>query len=107
LTESKQIAVSPSSSSGSPPLDVHAERIDYLQDQEVYEAEGTVVVDQGTLHLTADHITIQALPGVLIAVGHVHLTDPKADLIADRLELNVNTEAGGVTQPQNHKPPTK
>ena len=106
LTKSKQIAVSPSSSPGPPPIEVRAERIDYLQDQEVYEAEGTVVVDQGTLHLTADHITIQALPGVLIAVGHVHLTDPKADLIADRLELNVNTEAGVVTNGQLHIPRT-
>jgi LPS-assembly protein len=104
LTKSKQVAVGPSTSPGALPLDVRAERIDYLQDQEVYEADGAVVVDQGTIHLTADHITIQALPGVLIATGHVHLTDPKADLIADRLELNVNTEAGVVTNGQLHIP---
>ena len=79
------------------PLDITAERIDYLQQQEVYEADGSVVVSQGTLRLTADHMTIQALPGVLIATGHVRLTDPKADLVTERLELNVNTEAGVVT----------
>ncbi len=79
------------------PLDITAERIDYLQEQEVYEADGSVVVNQGTLRLTADHITIQALPGVVIATGHVRLTDPKADLVTERLELNVNTEAGVVT----------
>lgn len=106
LTKSTQVAVGASAASGSLPLDVRAERIDYLQDQEVYEADGAVVVDQGALHLTADHITIQALPGVLIATGHVHLTDPKADLIADRLELNVNTEAGVVTNGQLHIPLT-
>jgi len=33
----------------------------------------------------------------VIATGHVRLTDPKADIIAERLELNVNTEAGVVT----------
>jgi LPS-assembly protein len=104
FTKSKQVAVGSSSASGAVPLDVRADRIDYLQDQEVYEADGAVVVDQGTLHLTADHITIQALPGVLIATGHVHLTDPKADLITDRLELNVNTEAGVVTNGQLHIP---
>lgn len=86
-----------SSSSGALPLDVTAERIDYLQDQEIYEADGSVVVDQGTLHLTADHMTLQVLPGVLIATGHVRLIDPKGDLSADRLELNVNTEAGVIT----------
>ena len=84
-------------SPGALPLDITAERIDYLQEQEIYEADGTVVVNQGTMRLTADHMTIQALPGVLIATGHVRLTDPKADLATERLELNVNTEAGVIT----------
>ena len=83
--------------SGSPPLDVKADRIDYLQEQDIYEADGSVVIDQGSVHLTADHVTIQALPGVMIATGHVRLTDPKADIVAERLELNINTEAGVVT----------
>src|SRR6478735_7274977 len=48
-----------------PPLDITAERIEYLQETETYEADGSVVVNQGTLRLTADHMTIQALPGVL------------------------------------------
>ena len=80
-----------------PPLDITAERIEYLQESEIYEADGSVVVNQGTLRLTADHMTLQALPGVLIATGHVHLTDPKADLVTERMELNVNTEAGVFT----------
>ena len=79
------------------PLDITAERIEYLQESEFYEADGLVGVNQGTLRLTADHMTIQALPGVLIATGHVRLTDPKVDLVTERLELNVNTEAGVVT----------
>ncbi len=91
------VVAPPPSPSGSPPLDVTAERIDYLQDQEIYEADGSVIVDQGSLHLTADHVTIQALPGLMIASGHARLTDPKGDLTADRLELNINTEAGVVT----------
>jgi LPS-assembly protein len=85
-----------------PPLDITAERIEYLQESEIYEAEGTVLVKQGTLRLTADHMTIHALPGVLIATGHVRLTDPKADLVTERLELNVNTEAGVVTHGRVH-----
>ena len=85
-----------------PPLDITAERIEYLQETETYEADGSVVVNQGTLRLTADHMTIQALPGVLLATGHVRLTDPKADLVTERLELNVNTEAGVVTHGRVH-----
>ncbi len=88
---------SPQTGSGSLPLEVKADRIDYIQDQDIYEADGSVVVDQGTVHLTADHLTIQALPGVMIATGHVRLTDPKADIVSDRLELNINTQAGVVT----------
>ena len=88
---------SPQTGAGSPPLEVKADRIDYLQDQDIYEADGSVVIDQGSVHLTADHVTIQALPGVMIATGHVRLTDPKADIVAERLELNVNTQAGIIT----------
>ena len=87
----------PPAGSGSPPLEIKADRIDYLQEQDIYEADGSVIVDQGSVHLTADHLTVQALPGVMIATGHVRMTDPKADIVTDRLELNVNTEAGVIT----------
>jgi len=87
-----------SSLSGSTPLDVTATTLDYQKDQEIYEADGSVVVRYGAVTLTADHITIHALPGILIATGHVHLTDPQSDVTAERMELNVNTEAGVVTQ---------
>ncbi|HSF66617.1 MAG TPA: LPS assembly protein LptD [Nitrospiraceae bacterium] len=89
-------------SSEGPPIDITAERIEYLQESETYEADGSVVVNQGTLRLTADHMTIQTLSGVVIATGHVRLTDPKADLVTERLELNVNTEAGVITHGQVH-----
>ncbi len=88
------------SSSGAAPLDITAERIDYQQEQEIYEANGAVVIRQGGITLTADHATIQTLPGILTAVGHVHLTDVQADVTAERLELNVNTEAGVATHTQ-------
>ncbi len=90
--------------SGSLPLDVTADRIDYRQDQEVYEADGSVVIQQGQIRLTADHATIDVLPGILTATGHVHLTDPQADITTDRLELNVNTEAGVVTHGKLYVP---
>ena len=76
------------------PLTITAERIDHLQEQDVYEADGSVVITQGTLRLTADHVTINSLPGTLVATGHVHFQDPYSDLKSERLELNVNTEAG-------------
>ncbi len=94
------------SSSGSDPLDVTAERLDYRQDQDVYDATGSVVIRQGTLTLTADHVTIQVLPGILTAIGHVHLTDPQADVTAERMQINVNTEAGIATHAELYLPST-
>ncbi len=82
------------SPASSAPLDITAERIDYRQDQEIYDADGSVVIQQGTMTLTADHVTIQVLPGILTAIGRVHLTDPQADVTAERMEININTEAG-------------
>ena len=94
------------SSSGSPPIDVTAARLDYRQDQEVYEADGSVVVRQGAITLTADHVTIQSLPGIVTATGHVHLTDPQTDVTAERLDLNMNTESGVVTHGRLFVPST-
>jgi len=94
------------SSSRSDPLDLTAERIDYRQDQEVYDATGSVVIRQGRMKLTADHVAIRTLPGILTAIGHVHLTDPQADVTAERMEINVNTEAGVATHGELHIPST-
>ena len=90
--ESTVTTVSPTNQ----PLTVTAERIDQLQEREVYEADGSVVVTQGNLRLTADHVTINALPGTLTATGRVHFWDASSDLKSERLELNVNTEGGVV-----------
>jgi LPS-assembly protein len=92
------------SASGSPPLDVTANRIDYRQDQDVYEADGSVVIQQGAMRLTADHVAIEALSGVVHASGHVHLTDPQADVTTERMDFNVNTEAGVITHGQLYVP---
>lgn len=94
------------SPSGSDPLDITAERIDYRQDQEVYDATGSVVIRQGRMKLTADHVTIQTLPGILTAIGHVHLMDPQADVTAERMEININTEAGVATHGELYIPST-
>ncbi|MGA6828536.1 LPS-assembly protein LptD [Nitrospira sp. NS4] len=88
------------SSSGSLPLDVNADRLDYRQDQDIYEADGSVVIQQGTMRLTADHVTIAVLPGIVTATGHVRLIDRQADVTTERLEFNVNTEAGILTHGQ-------
>lgn len=88
------------SSPGQGPVEITADRIEYLRGTAVYEAHGSVVVVQGSLRLTADEVTLLTLSGTLIATGHVHLQDPSSDLEAERLELDVNINAGVVTHGQ-------
>ena len=91
-----QHSIGPKEGSGIP-LDLTADKTEFIQNLEIYEAEGNVVIVQGPMRLTADRATMQMLSGTLIAVGHVHLADPNSDIRADRLELNVNTDAGVIT----------
>jgi LPS-assembly protein len=56
-----------------------------------------VDVTRGPIHLNADEATLQKLTGRLTARGHVHLRDEQTDIWSEHLELNLNTEAGVIT----------
>lgn len=103
--ESRPSTVSTTTASAQP-IDITAQRIDYLKDEEIYEADGSVVIRQGTLQLTADHVTLRMLPGTMTATGHVYLVDPRSDTRAEQLELNINTEAGVLTNGQVYIKPS-
>jgi LPS-assembly protein len=83
-------------------VDVTAERIEYLQEVDTYEADGSVVILYGDQRLTADHVTIHALTGNVIATGHVHLLGPVSEVWGDQLRLDINTEGGVVANGQLH-----
>ena len=87
-------------SAASRQVEITADRIEYFQLTDVYEANGSVVIVQGPMRLTSDHATLFSLSGTLIAEGHVHLKDRVSDVDGERLELNVNTEAGVLTHGQ-------
>src|SRR5579884_1641838 len=91
------VAVKPATGA---PLDIKADHIQYLQNVDVYEAEGSVVIVQGPIRLTADRVTLFMLTGTAIAEGHVRMTDPTSEIQGERIELDVNTEAGVVTNGQ-------
>ncbi|OQW62658.1 MAG: hypothetical protein A4S17_01335 [Proteobacteria bacterium HN_bin10] len=79
------------------PIQITAERLTQLAEAEIFEADGSVVITQGPLKLTADHVTVYRLTGRVVAKGHARLVDPTSTLDADTLELNINTQAGVVT----------
>ncbi len=79
------------------PVAINADRIDYNRDREEYHATGAVDITRGPIHLNADEATLQKLTGLLTARGHVHLRDTQTDIWSETLELNLNTEAGVIT----------
>ena len=87
-----------STSTSSAPVELTADNLEYDQVREVYVATDSVVVVQGPVRLTADHVTFHKLSGELIAKGHVYLRDNTSDLWTEQLTLNLNTEAGVITK---------
>ncbi|MBA3967842.1 MAG: LPS-assembly protein LptD, partial [Nitrospirales bacterium] len=79
------------------PVAINADRIEYNRDREEYHATGAVDITRGPIHLNADEATLQKLTGRLTARGHVHLRDAKTDIWSEALQLNLNTEAGVIT----------
>lgn len=79
------------------PVAINADQIEYDSDREEYHATGAVDVTRGPIHLNADEATLQKLTGRLTARGHVHLRDTQTDIWSETLELNLNTEAGVIT----------
>lgn len=79
------------------PVAINADRIEYDRDREEYHATGAVDITRGPIHLNADEATLQKLTGRLTARGHVHLRDAQTDIWSETLQLNLNTEAGVIT----------
>ena len=79
------------------PVQIKADQLEYVRATDTYEAAGSVVIVQGPKRLTADRVTIRNLSGLVTAKGNVNLKDINSDLWAEELELNLNTNAGVVT----------
>jgi len=76
------------------PIHISADRLEYYSDEEIYVAEGSVVIDQGSLHLNADGARLDYTTGDLEAKGHVVMRDADSEIRADHLEANMDTELG-------------
>ncbi|MGB0909387.1 MAG: LPS-assembly protein LptD, partial [Nitrospirales bacterium] len=79
------------------PAELTSENLTYDQVTEVYVATGSVVLVQGDNRLTADHVTLHKLSGELHAKGHVYLQGKDTDVWTEELDMNLNTEAGIIT----------
>lgn len=76
------------------PIHLQSDRLEYLKEEDVYLAEGAVVVQQGPLHLEADSLRLDKGAGKLVAIGNVHFNDGENRIDADEIELDINTHLG-------------
>jgi LPS-assembly protein len=79
------------------PIHISADQLEYQQEKDIYIAEGHVVVTQGDLRITANKLVLENTLGRLTATGQVELLEGEDLLRADRLEFNINTTQGVVS----------
>lgn len=81
----------------SEPWHIAADRIQYHQEQDLYEAQGNVAVTRQGRKLTADKVRLNQQTQDALAEGNVRLISGEDTLSASRLELNLKTETGLLT----------
>jgi LPS-assembly protein len=85
-------------SDASEPWHISADRIQYNQKLDRYEAHGKVRLTRGERELTADTVILNQKSQDAYAEGKVRLISGKDVLNASRLQLNLETETGELTE---------
>lgn len=78
-------------------VDVQADRIEYGESERKVMASGGVRVVLGTRYLYADEVSVDLDDQMLLASGHVILTEGLNQLEGDRIEYNYRTNMGVIT----------
>jgi LPS-assembly protein len=76
------------------PVSVTADKLQYDRTEDVYTASGHVRVEQQGIRLEADRLVLNNRTGVALAEGNVFLLEKEDVLMADRIEVNLNTRSG-------------
>jgi LPS-assembly protein len=74
------------------PIEITGDKTIYDSARDSFTVLGHAVMTQGATVLTADQITVMRKQRTARAVGHVHLTDPEAEIWASRAEVDLNNE---------------
>ncbi len=75
-----------------------ADRLEHLKGDDVYRAEGSVVLTQGAFHLSTDALRLHNATGQMDAEGAVRITDGQNQIAADRAEMNLRSRLGVLTR---------
>ena len=87
-----------SAADASDPWHISADRIQYDQRLDVYEAHGNVRVTREERELTADKVVLDQKSQDAVAEGNVRLISGKDVLNGSRLQINLKTETGELTE---------
>jgi LPS-assembly protein len=80
------------------PVEIEADQLTYDRDQQLYDAQGGVEIRRGTLSLRADHAQLNMVTKEMTAWGNVVLREGEDVIECERLEVNLNTQAGKIYQ---------
>jgi LPS-assembly protein len=80
------------------PMEIEADQLTYDRDQQLYDAQGRVVITRGTLSVRADYAQLNMATREMMARGSVVLREGEDVIECERLEVNLNTQAGKIYQ---------
>jgi LPS-assembly protein len=80
------------------PVAIDADRMEYLQQEDRYVADGNAVLTYGAFRLTADHLSYANGTSRLEADGHVIMTQGAQQMTMDRLEYDLREQTGVMHQ---------
>lgn len=79
-------------------VNIKADKMHYDQNTNLYYAEGNVVITQENAVLKADKVILNTVTQDAKAVGKVTLTEGENELYCERLDVNLNTKVGTISQ---------
>jgi LPS-assembly protein len=76
------------------PLNIRAESLTYFSEHNLFVAEGSVEITYRTARLTADRVEFNEVTGDAVAIGNVVYEEEGETLVADQMELNIDSRLG-------------
>lgn len=80
------------------PVRCQGDRVEYLRDQQVIQAEGNVVLTQNGTELRCDKAIVFVSTGEAFAEGHVILSEDYRTFTSDEMHYNFKTGLGNVVE---------
>ncbi|MGB3940000.1 MAG: LPS assembly protein LptD [Candidatus Manganitrophaceae bacterium] len=78
----------------SEPIKLEADQLEYKREEDLFLADGAVVVTQGPMRIESDSLSLNQATGQLLATGNVRFNDGENAISSERLEIDVNTKLG-------------